>query len=404
VTFGASSTPSGDVGYVPGISDWSPGAYKLECAAGEHMAGISATASAGGRIHGILCCSGGTPPSQSPAGASSCCNSTIFPADVTACVTNPTANAGACATVDYCCQTGVSSYAGSAACAEVAYAQDPSKSTEGGSGIAVGPKSSPAPSVSNGVYSLFNEYANVRGNYGFGAGYDATISLSATKSTLHTSGKAELKGYATLFGKNVTLADLEADGDSVNPTINANLTVVGITLYNYAQNGVANYDFEKSYTYTFFKQSKTFMVGPVPVNVEGSVAGTLGLAGTIGFQSHQISVGTGPFLDVTATASAALGGSFGPFKLEAGVEGALTLFNATVANNVFVNPGASSVAYGANSNLTLTEISGNIDLFVTGALNLIFAKYKKKWTYGIVQFTAGQQVVNFANYTGTTAY
>jgi hypothetical protein len=403
VTFSPNYPPSGNVGYVEGSSDWAPGAYKLECAGDEHMAGISTTASSGGRIHGILCCGGGTPPTTSPTGAGSCCNASVFPAAVTACTTNPNANPASCSLVDYCCQTGVSTYAGSPSCAQVAYATDPSQTAEGGTGITVGPKSKGAPSASNGVYSFVNEYSNVRGNYGFGAGYDATISLSANKSTLKSTGKSELKGYATLFGKNVTLADLEVDGDS-KPTINANLTVVGINLYNYAQQGVSVYDFEKSYTYTFFSQSKTFTVGPVPVTVSGTVAGTLGLAGSIGIQGNQISVGAGPYLDVTATASAALGGSFGPFTLDTGVEGSLTLFNATVANTVTVAPGSSSVNTGASSNLTLTELNGSIDLFVDGKLNLVFAKYKKKWTYGIVSFTAAQQVVNFASYNGSTAY
>ena len=402
VTFAGGYT--GNVGYVDGSDDWSVGSFKLQCAGNEHMAGMSVD---GNRIHGILCCSGGTPPSTSPVGASSCCNANVFPADVTACTTNPAANAGACATVDYCCQTGVSSYAGSAACAEVAFAQDPSSTAEGGTGISVGPKSSVAPTAANGVYSLFDEYANVRGNYGFGAGYDATTSLSANKSTLRTSGKTELKGYATLFGRKVTLADIEADGDSLNPSINANVNVIGMNLYNPAYSGVQSYDFEKSFTYTFFSQSKTFTVGPVPVNVSGAVAGTLGLAGTVGFSgvgSHTLSVAAGPYLDVTATASAALGGSFGPFTLEAGVDGALTLFNANVANTVTLTPGLSNVTYSANSALNLQELSGDIDLFVKGKLNLVFVKYSKKWTYTIVKFNGPQQLVTFANYNGTMAY
>ena len=401
VTFNG-PTPTGNVGYIEGSDDWSQGNFKLQCAGDEHMAGMSTNGN--GRVHGILCCAGGPPPTSSPTGASNCCNATKFPASVTACTSNPNANAGACQLVDYCCQSGVSSYADSAGCAEVAAAKDAASNSEGGTGITVGPQSSPPPSVANGVYTLFDEYAKTRGNSGFGAGYDATISLSASKSTLRSTGKSELKGYATLFGRKVTLADLEADGDSLNPTINANLTVVGMTLYSYGRSGIASYDFDKSYTYTFFDQSKSFMVGPVPVTVSGSVAGTLGLGGNIGFTGNRISVGAGPYLNVTATASAALGGGFGPFKLEAGVEGALTLFNADIDNTAFVSPGLSSVAYGASSSLNLTELSGNIDLFVTGKLNLVFHKYKKTWKYNIVSFNGAQQTVNFANYNGTLAY
>ena len=382
--------------------DWSPGSFKLECAPGEHIAGISATGSSGGRIHGILCCSGGTPATTASTGASSCCNATSFPTSVTSCVTDPTKNAAACNLVDYCCQTGVSSYAGSTSCAEVSAAQDPN--TEGATGIGVGPSSSSAPSASNGKWTLLAEKSNVRGMYNFGAGYDAITSMSATKATLEATGKGELKGYAILFGKKVTLADIWANGQLSNQSVSADINVIGIDLWSYSAAGVPLWSASKDASYTFINQSKTFMVGPVPVTVAGSVVGTLGLAGQIGFQGHTLTASAGPYLDVSANASAALGGGFGPFKLEAGVEGTLILFDAGITNTATVTPGASSLAYSATSSMGLTEISGSLDLFVTGTLNLVFAKYHKKWTYGIVKFTAAQQNVSFLNYNGTMPY
>jgi hypothetical protein len=382
--------------------DWASGSWKLECAPGEHIAGMSATGSSGGRIHGILCCNGDPPAATTSTGAGACCNATTFPTSVTNCVANPTGNAAACNLVDYCCQTGVSSYAGTTACAEVSAAQDPN--TEGNTGIGVGPGSSSAPSAANGTWTLLAEKSNVRGMYNFGAGYDAITSMSATKATLQATGKGELKGYAILFGKKVTLADVQAAGQLSNQSVSADINVIGIDLWSYSAAGVPLWSASKDASYTFINQSKTFTVGPVPVTVAGSVTGTLGLAGSIGFQGHTLTASAGPYLDVSATASAALGGGFGPFKLEAGVEGSLILFDAAITNAATATPGATSVAYSATSNMALTEISGSIDLFVTGTLNLVFAKYHKKWTYGIVSFTAAQQNVPFLNYNGTMPY
>jgi hypothetical protein len=383
--------------------DWSVGAFKLECAPGEHIAGISTTADgAAGRIHGILCCKGDPPPATTSTGSAACCNSSTFPSSVTSCVNDPTKNAAACNIVDYCCQTGVSSYAGTTACAEAAAASDPS--TEGNTGIAVGPNASSAPSVSGDKWSLYAAKSNVRGMYNFGAGYDITTSLSATKSTLEATGKGQLKGYAILFGKKVTLTDIWAGGQLSNRSVGANINVVGMDLWSYSASAVTSWNASKDASYTFINQSKTFTVGPVPVTVAGSVVGTLGLAGSLGFEGRTLTASAGPYLDVTATASAALGGGFGPFKLVAGVEGTLVLVDAAVANTATVTPGASSVAYAATSNLGLTEISGKIDLFVEGTLNLVFAKYRKKWTYNIVKFTAAQQTLPFLNYSGATPY
>jgi len=394
--------PSGDVGFADGTFDWSPNAFKLQCGPSEHMAGMSTTAVNGGRIHGILCCAGGPPAAVSSPGSNTCCSTTNYNNAVTACLANPAANETACNLVDYCCETGVSALAGSASCAQAESVQDPN--TEGGSGITVNPSSSSAPSAANGSWNLVAEKSNVRGNYGFGGGYDAITTLSATKATLQATGKAELLGYATLFGKELKLADIEGDGRLSTQTVNATVNVIGMDLWSFNQAGITLYSFDKGYAYTFFNQSKTFTVGPVPVTVAGSVVGTVGLGGSIGFQGGQISAGAGPYLDVTATASAALGGGFGPFELEAGVEGSLSIFNASLANTITVKPGTASVVYSAGSNLTITELNGEIDLFVDGTLELVFAKYSKKWTHTIVSFTAAQQVEPFLNYNGTMAY
>jgi hypothetical protein len=390
--------------------NWDTGYSRLECGDGRAVAGLSTTIKAGTvggteKIHGVLCCDAPaafTPPATTATNASTCCNNTSFPASVSKCLADTTANASFCSIVDYCCQTGVSSYAGSTSCSDTATAE--ADLTEGTTGLTVTPKTPPTAvaTTATGAWSYANTLSDVRGTTLFGAGYEGDVTLSASKAgtKVDALGDAKLTGSATLFGHAVSLARIEANGQLSTETVNATINALGMDVYTYGLSGIGLYSASKSYTQTFFAQTRTFTVGPVPITVSGSVTGSFGYADSIGFQSGQFTLGAGPYLLANANVSAALGGGVHGFSLTAGVSGQLMLFSAGIQDTVTLTPTTSNVVYNAAGTSTITEINGSLAIFLK--MQALF--YKKTYSYTMVSFNGLSQTAKFLNYAGTQAW
>ncbi|MFX8406629.1 hypothetical protein ABTL65_19510, partial [Acinetobacter baumannii] len=76
------------------------------------------------------------------------------------------------------------------------------------------------------------------GNSTFGAGYEADLTYSASKSPLNAQGEAKLFASATLFSKKITLATVDASGALSNAQVDAYVNVVGMDLFHYTKGGL----------------------------------------------------------------------------------------------------------------------------------------------------------------------
>jgi hypothetical protein len=387
--------------------DWDPGFKKLECGQGRAVAGMSTAIKAGTKggtekINALLCCDSApefTPPAPTAANAATCCNATSFPPAVAKCLANSDVNGSYCNLIDYCCTPGVSGYAGSSECDVTSIVKE--DNTDGTSGTKASPSSPavPVPTIAAGAWSYANTKAVYRGTSMFAGGYETNLTMSASKPPVEAVVNAKLTGSATLFGIPVTLARIEANGKLSTQTVNIVVNALGSDLYTYGLAG-AGYTGGKSYTQTFFSQSKSFTIGPVPVTVAGSVSGTFGYSDTLAFQGGKLSLTAGPSLGANATMSVALGGGVKGFSLTAGIEGSMTLFSAAVTDTVSMTPTLTGLTYAANGTATATELSGTINLFVR--LKALF--YKKSYNHQLASFTAAQQVIPFLTYSGTQAW
>ena len=396
VTFPANDLPQTSNRESMLSGEWDPAPnLMLECGTGSHMAGVSI---ANDTIHGILCCDGG--PDFNPTNSATCCNENTYNAALNRCLQDANKYLSSCNLVDYCCQPGVSSFAGSASCEAAAYAEDPS--TEGGTGLSVGPSSVPTtPSTASGGSSFIAEISGIRGNNGFGGGYDAIVSLSATKAPLDAKAEGKVIASATLFGGKINLATVSVKGSAGAQKATANMKFLGLDVDPFPlERAGASVSVSESKSQTFFSQSRTFTVGPVPVTVAGSIYGVVGIGATLEFVNSQLSLTGGPSGTFSVTASASLGGSMPGFQLTAGVEGTMALFRAAVVGSIVLTPTLTNLTYNVDTGLKVQELDGKLNLKMQAKL----VTFKKTYTRKLVGFTAAEQTKPFYKYTNAVTW
>ena len=164
---------------------------------------------------------------------------------------------------------------------------------------------------------------------------------------------------ATVFEKRVTI--IEADGYVTNENNGAQqnratLEVLGFTLFN--QSIGASYS--KSVEKEFFSKSTTFSLLGVPITVEGSLTGEVGISGDAELGSTGLGFHLTPFAGLSATGSAAVGCDY----VSAGVEGTVTIIDVSVPFGLDLSFGSADFgAYSASASLELSTLDGELELF-----------------------------------------
>jgi hypothetical protein len=241
--------------------------------------------------------------------------------------------------------------------------------------------------VAEGVetFAASESWSDSYGNSRFGASLDISSSVEAfgIAGIDGISASVDLSATATLFGRDETVAHIggrvarSASGATVyGATLTREVEIMGsaVTLSAASANSTASDD----WTRNFFHKSETFMVGPVPLTVEGSVDGTVGI-------SHTSSAPSGDFsVDLTMTpfagldADVALGvGVRG--VLAAGVSGHLNVLDVEVPTSASIDQAlridsGRTLDWALESDVDVTTMSGSISLWA----ELLWARYSRR--------------------------
>ena len=123
-----------------------------------------------------------------------------------------------------------------------------------------------------------------------------------------------------------------------------------------------------------------FTIVVIPVNVTLGARGSVGAPYFLGVSALPLFATTQiiPQVSVDAYAQVAVGGSFGPFTLEGGVQGSLQLlhFNVTLAGEVglFNDQNGPNILLFATGMSNLNFLSGSLSFFVEGKVPLAGTK------------------------------
>lgn len=167
--------------------------------------------------------------------------------------------------------------------------------------------------------------------------------------------------WARVFGQQLSIVQAGAQAVSLDNvhSHDASMSVLGINIPITLPTDET--DLFTPLSRSFFSASSTFMAGPVPLFVSGEVTGTLGMTGQIGLGGSGGSVTITPYLDVSATAQAGIGGSILGCTIGAGIQGTLSLVNVSAPFTVAVDFLLQQVSLVGD--LVVTNLSGSISLF-----------------------------------------
>lgn len=383
---------------------------KAECGAGRRMMGSSH--SANGALHAILCCRTATP---APADASkTCCSPQTLQKAVASCNADHVTHDSDCDNiVAPCCNSDPNSDGvGGATCAAIAEALDAdalgNTGPDGHNGGATAGSGSRCGATEEGAlaWSFAFVKSGGAGSKTFGASYSGDVSFGA--GPIYADGDARVAAKATLFGKTLSIAFVDLKGSITDASpLHAQINVLGKDLYVYpgkhakqnndagspppttttntghdwtwdthpAGSSAGKYDSNTlTYTETFFTEREVVVLFGVPVTITGTIAGQVGLIASANSAGNTLALTATPWVGATATCSAALGGGKGRFKLEAGVEGTLNLFTASLPTTALISPYTNQVNYTINSDFTLAALNGNVKAYLKVKLKPFFHK------------------------------
>lgn len=230
----------------------------------------------------------------------------------------------------------------------------------------VGPSPTcPAPTATYDWDKVFSK-SDDWGNSTFGAGYWAGLTFSSRAGRAGGPdtfrGEAMARAYATVFGSDKEVTRITGTGQLVGTqgTSSYAVRVLGVTVRSRSVSGNLT-ESAPIYNATFFSQSKTIWLGPVPVKFTGAVKGTLGVDLEASYATSTLSAKAKPIAKVYAQASAGVD----MWLASAGVSGNLTLVEATVPSqaNAVVSP--SNVTFAVHSDLVLASLSGKVEAYAT---------------------------------------
>ncbi|ATB35294.1 hypothetical protein CYFUS_000706 [Cystobacter fuscus] len=223
------------------------------------------------------------------------------------------------------------------------------------------------------------------GNSVFGAGYALNATVTADTATTNRDKKidavAEGKVFGTAFSyeKELVLGRANISGQQGGDNSGtAALYALGQQIWStslYATYSPTPINWSR----TFFSATKRFMVGPVPISVKASLAGGVKLTvlGQIGPTVAKLSAIPGGWANVNASAAVDV------VILAFGLEGALSLINASLPSSGEVFWPICTLDWKLKSNLELNTLSGTLKLFAK--LKILFIK--KTWWVTIASWS-----------------
>jgi len=205
------------------------------------------------------------------------------------------------------------------------------------------------------------------GDDNFGAAYAASATLRGKRDGLSVEGN--LSADAMLFGntQNVVKVTGKAEAAVVARSSSENLDVfvVGKNIFHHSRSsgtgggtGVT-LNLNKSWDVPFFNAEKRFWVGPIPVKVKAAAAGSAGIA----FNSNIGIFAVNATLVPSAKAFATAGASVDAWVAEAGVDGRLTLVEASVPTSGELDLTTAGLYYKADCDLALNYLSGRLNVY-----------------------------------------
>jgi hypothetical protein len=225
------------------------------------------------------------------------------------------------------------------------------------------------------------------GNDRFGAEITVSSAVSAGHIAIaaadYLSSSAELEATATLFGRTRTVALARGEAvrsatGEVGSTGAFDLTVevmgTEISTPSYGANSAATNDWNR----VFFSKSETFMLGPIPLTVEGTVDGTIGVthdadASTLAFA---LDTTVEPFCELDADVALGVGITG---VVAAGVSGHLNVLDVSVPTNASIEQAiyttqGRTLDWSLESDVDVTTLSGSISLWV----ELLWERYSRR--------------------------
>lgn len=218
----------------------------------------------------------------------------------------------------------------------------------------------PAPSPTydwDRVFSKQDEF----GNSTFGAGYWGGLTFSSRAGRAGGpdtfTGEALLRGYVTVFDNDYELVRIRGTASLVGTQGSSSYVVRVLATDVRSGSASGNLTGTETYQNTFIKKSKMIWLGPIPVTFTGSINGTLNLDYRAEYAMSTISLNAKPKGRIYAEATAAVDA----WLASAGVTGTLTLIQAEVPSRAQVIVGPNTLAYGMDSSLLLSSLSGTVD-------------------------------------------
>jgi hypothetical protein len=208
-------------------------------------------------------------------------------------------------------------------------------------------------------------YEKKIGNSTFGTSFSASLTgTSGTSPRLEAAAALDV----TIFGITQSLLDAyAAEYGSGSSSSTASLSILG-------QSVSLNYEHEQ----TFFDESKTFMVGPVPVTISAGATGTLSLAVTTG-----TAIVFTPGIALDATLSAGLGGDGDFVSASAGIRGTLNLIDISLPISMNAYQSGSTWMYSVTGTLEISTLSGVLALYAEASIDFGFFEVGVDYSYDL---------------------
>lgn len=220
------------------------------------------------------------------------------------------------------------------------------------------------------------------GNSTFGSGYLGKFTLGAVAgagSNDKLSAEAFGKADVTIFGSTAGIeGKVYGHVHGTTAYDNVYFKAVGTTLYSHT--GTASLVLNKSWSKTLANASTLVWIGPVPVTLSASGAGTIGITGNLSYGSATLAAAAKPYGILNASASA----SINLVVASAGVTANLQLINAAVpatASLKFLT--SNQFQYTVDVDSTVSSLSGNVQAWA----KVWYVFGSKKWTTTIASWS-----------------
>jgi hypothetical protein len=222
------------------------------------------------------------------------------------------------------------------------------------------------------------------GNDIFGAGYRMSTSITSHELSNGNSfdARADFTVYATAFSlkRDIFRATAAASSTPTSNTCNATIYVMGTNVWN--RSGSTELTAERTpWSRNFFRAQRRFMVGPVPVRVEASITGEVGIVVSASAGYAGVALNATPRGVATASISAGVDAIVVGF----GFGGSLTLISISTAytHDIRLNPFVSNgLSWQFTVNRNINTIAGRIYLYAV----VRFLWFRQRWELDIANW------------------